>query len=206
MFDSEGAPIGKIGEIGRGPKEYLQINDFCIDNVGNVWIIDARQDKIYCYDKGGSFISATSTKKKQIEQLSPVGDNLFLVGIAPWDNTDAKGIEIAETGTDFTKVNSIVKYSEDIDLNVVFPNPGFMLFLGKTYYNRPVSDIIYVFNNRGKIDETIDIDFSGKEVPDNIKTDLEGGNETLTTQCAFVLSGCKINKNYLMVNNSSLIL
>lgn len=46
VFDINGKGISKIGDIGRAPEEYLNATSFSIDTIGNIYIVDGRQDKI----------------------------------------------------------------------------------------------------------------------------------------------------------------
>ena len=51
IYDMSGKGIGKVGNVGRAPEEYLNLTDFSINKDGNIHIIDGRLDKMNIYDK-----------------------------------------------------------------------------------------------------------------------------------------------------------
>ena len=53
-----GKGIGKVGNVGRAPEEYLNLTDFSINKDGNIHIIDGRLDKMNIYDKNLNFITS----------------------------------------------------------------------------------------------------------------------------------------------------
>ena len=57
VFDTNGQFVRKIGALGNGPGEYIQINDFTINpNDGSIYICD-RGIKIHKYKQDGTFIN-----------------------------------------------------------------------------------------------------------------------------------------------------
>ena len=57
LFSSNGAFLGKIGDIGKGPNEYLSASDVAIDrHSGNIVVLDQYGKKLLYYDTNGSFL------------------------------------------------------------------------------------------------------------------------------------------------------
>lgn len=52
-FDKQGRYIKKIGEIGRGPNEYLLLDDYCFLKNGNVMVLDTYPNKLIEYNAQG---------------------------------------------------------------------------------------------------------------------------------------------------------
>src|SRR5690554_431203 len=82
VFDINGKFIQKIRKQGQGPKEYIQLAGFDVDNHGNIYILDYH--KILKFDPDGNFEFSKnlnfSTKKFQCwpEQLLVANDGYFI--------------------------------------------------------------------------------------------------------------------------------
>jgi len=61
LFSKEGKYITRIADIGRGPKEYLYIDDFHIDG-DIIYVVAGGNQKVFCYDLQGKFLSSFSTE------------------------------------------------------------------------------------------------------------------------------------------------
>ena len=61
LFDKTGKYITRIADIGRGPEEYLYIDDFHIDD-NIIYVIAGGNQKVFCYDLQGKFLSSFSTE------------------------------------------------------------------------------------------------------------------------------------------------
>ncbi len=55
-FDMGGHYINSYGSLGKGPGEYLMVDDFDIDNNGQVFIYSRHARKLYIYNQSGKFI------------------------------------------------------------------------------------------------------------------------------------------------------
>jgi len=65
VFDMEGKFICRIGKFGRGPGEYLSIEDFTINTENNeIYVLDSKQDKLHKYSVSGAFISSIKIDTK----------------------------------------------------------------------------------------------------------------------------------------------
>src|SRR5690606_42125811 len=53
VYTTEGKYVGCIGAKGEGPEEYAAIDNFQIDEYGNVWVWSLSERKILVYDKFG---------------------------------------------------------------------------------------------------------------------------------------------------------
>jgi hypothetical protein len=58
QFDKSGRYIRKISSKGRGPREYLQLCDYQVDERnGRIYILDAK--KLLVYDMDGNFVESS---------------------------------------------------------------------------------------------------------------------------------------------------
>lgn len=55
-YSTDGKYIGKLQRIGKGPGEYTAISDFCLDEKGNLYIVDPNQRKILIFAPDFQFI------------------------------------------------------------------------------------------------------------------------------------------------------
>lgn len=66
MYNKDGEFLERVGRVGRGPGEYLQISDF--DDGENILISD-HSDVLLLFDKNGNFIEKKRTKKSRYSRL-----------------------------------------------------------------------------------------------------------------------------------------
>lgn len=96
-FDGEGGFINRIGEMGRGPGEYINSINLAVNNsLSNIYVLD--RDKICLYDLEGHFVSniplPDSIYTHQIEMLSGklfINCNPLGLGRYYWLITDTMG-------------------------------------------------------------------------------------------------------------------
>jgi hypothetical protein len=55
-IDEEGRLVQKIGNVGRGPGEYLSPRAIDLDKDGNIFILDSKQSRILIFDPNGVFV------------------------------------------------------------------------------------------------------------------------------------------------------
>jgi hypothetical protein len=56
VFDMNGNFLYKVGREGKGPSEYLVVNNFDVDNLGNIYLHDQRGRKVLKFSKNGQYI------------------------------------------------------------------------------------------------------------------------------------------------------
>jgi hypothetical protein len=54
-YDANGRFVDKLSSVGSGPEEYLQISDFQIDPMGNIWILSRGGKSVYKYNPSKEF-------------------------------------------------------------------------------------------------------------------------------------------------------
>lgn len=79
VFDLNGKYIFQISKQGRGPGEYLDVEDFLVDSVSNkIEILDDGNQKILIYDKIGNYLN----ERKHTfwaDQFSKLSENAYLI-------------------------------------------------------------------------------------------------------------------------------
>lgn len=69
LYDKAGCFVSKIGEKGKGRKEYLRIEDFTVDKQSKKVIILSNNSKIVVYNNDGSFITSKTLCKSLIYKI-----------------------------------------------------------------------------------------------------------------------------------------
>jgi hypothetical protein len=55
IFDNKGKFMNKVGNIGQGPGEYIELYDFCIDSASRQIFLLCERGVVMCYDYTGNF-------------------------------------------------------------------------------------------------------------------------------------------------------
>lgn len=124
VFDANGEYISKVDKRGNGNGEYVQIDDFSIDNKGNIIVLDGAKRTLNYYDRFGEF---TSKHKLPIsaDAFECYNDHTFLFSSSGlcenklniWSIKDEK---ITNSHLDYDKrlsgrvVKPLIKYSDRI--------------------------------------------------------------------------------------------
>lgn len=77
IFDTLGNFIFKIKKNGRGPGEYLQLNDFELDEANNLLLLDVRQKEILKYTEKGKYLESIKIDFWS-HSFSSLNDNCFI--------------------------------------------------------------------------------------------------------------------------------
>lgn len=105
MFDSTGRFIRRIGEKGRGPREYLYLNNVTADERnGILYLNDSR--KILKFDPDGNFIDEISYPGYH-EYLSFVNDTLYCISSLPGE----------KVGSYFRNSASLVALNDKLEIS-----------------------------------------------------------------------------------------
>lgn len=172
VFDINGKGISKIGDIGRAPEEYLNATSFSIDTIGNIYIVDGRQDKINVYDKNFKFIYSQKLPfDADIFHCLPSGG--FMFGLSSWNNMNNAKDKIIITNSDLSTQKVFCQYDEYIDNDIWFSDYYFMETSNSIFYNRPLDNIVYEFSKQGEPIKGYYFNFGKKEIPPYIKKNRE---------------------------------
>lgn len=89
LFNQDGKFISKIGNIGKGPGEYINISDFCLDKKDNrVMLINSDYKCIYSYFKDGTFEKEYSFSENLYGNSLVVSDDEIFINAVPNYNSE----------------------------------------------------------------------------------------------------------------------
>ncbi|CDN32748.1 hypothetical protein BN938_2679 [Mucinivorans hirudinis] len=143
IFDSQGNIIKQIMQIGRGPGEYVQIQDCAIDNLNNILMIYADQPgKILLFDSQGQYLRKVEMKSCFYE-ISTLKDKMFGYNCSPEKN-----------GNDLVKEFTIPNFAQSTsgarsEKGVIDFNSGKIFFsdLKQTWMSPPGQPYLYTYNS-----------------------------------------------------------
>ncbi|MCR5695498.1 MAG: 6-bladed beta-propeller [Marinilabiliaceae bacterium] len=144
-FTINGKYIDQIGNLGRGPGEYLQPTNFWVDEK-DIIISDCYQNKVIFFTLDGSFIKEVLTPFN-IHQLARIDDNEFIINI--YKDKKIKDFSLIVTDSTFQESKKELYY-RPLDKYVLFSNA---LSLSKNkdgiFYFDNVGDSISKINKHG---------------------------------------------------------
>ena len=172
VYDKEGYAVGKVGQKGQGPNEYLDIADFDIDKQGYIYALDGRWDKLFIYDQN---LNLVSNEKLPFEadkiQLLENGDYMF--ALSSWNKGNGEGYKIAITDKEFNLKNKVFKYDEFIDENYWISDYQLIRTNEYIIYNKSIDNHIHLFSLNGDYIKTILLDFGKENVQNQQKKNIE---------------------------------
>lgn len=172
VYDKEGYAVGKVGQKGQGPNEYLDIADFDIDKQGYIYALDGRWNKLFIYDQN---LNLVSNEKLPFEadkiQLLENGDYMF--ALSSWNKGNGEGYKIAITDKEFNLKNKVLKYDEFIDENYWISDYQLIRTNEYIIYNKSIDNHIHLFSLNGDYIKTILLDFGKENVQNQQKKNIE---------------------------------
>ena len=169
VFKDNGEFLFKVSNKGKAKNEYLNINSFDVNNIGEIIINDTKGGKILKFDDNGQFIAVIKHPLNDIYSLKSIGNDGFLYSLADWGYTDPK-IELIKMQDNEKTIYSY--YGEYIDVDMQIMSPKFTVAGDDIYFANNLSDTLYVFNKYGNLENKIYLDFGSRAVPQNDKINL----------------------------------
>ena len=153
-FDKQGRFKGQIGYRGKGPREYLEITDFCLYRDTIVEIYDADREKRMQYTTSGKFIREENNWDMGGASFIHWGDTVAFYGSC---GGYCPNLKVYVDG----KKHSFFKqdYPEMMDKWEYFHTDGSSL-----YYSDNYNDTLYYFKD-GKMDPYFYVDFGEQKLP-----------------------------------------
>ncbi len=172
VFDWEGNPLRTLDRKGRGPGEYLSIEDFCIDACGHLYIIDPRTSKVIEYDADFNAIGSWHLPYVS-NQIAALPDGHFLLNLLPVNKGKYSDMELLVVDSAFQNSKCILKYDAPVSLDEVISLPRITCSKYGTCYHRSVNDNTYILRPNGDLETVVSFDFGSLSVPGKHRKNLE---------------------------------
>ena len=166
LFDLNGKFINSVGNVGRGPGEYLYLTDVVFEDNGNISIFSYAEKALYTYASNGQFIQK---KDCPYEYSRFIHLNEFSYYFYGHGN---RSYQLYITDRHGYTIDSCLTASKALSL-IAFP--PFYRYLETIYLCDPLSGRIYQCKE-GKIDVAYNFDFERYTIPDayfNAKDPME---------------------------------
>ncbi len=155
IFDEKGNFLSKINDIGRGPNQYIQINDFCVsEETNSIFTLVASggfKSKVFEYDFEG-IIKNNFSLPYSSSKIGYFNKNLTVY--SDFQTSDSKNFNIHITTRNGDIISKFFPYKRrkggwSMDLNT------FLNFKDQLYYYPVYSDTIYRFSDSNTIEPYI---------------------------------------------------
>ena len=198
VFDSNGLGIGKVGNVGRGPGEYLQITDFDVNDAGDIYFIDGTgaPDRLFLFDKNLQYISVLEMPF-EANLIHCLPNNKMLFGLATWNKGEFANQKTVVTNIQLEAEASFLEYDAYIDHNFVISYDFFAQVNDKILYNTQTDNYIHQFAIDGALEKSYYFDFGKKNIPDEDKKDIEGNWEKFQKHYCCLKNFAIINNKYI---------
>jgi len=209
QFNRDGKFVRTIGILGRGPQEYLKINDFTINEErGAVYIAD--NENIVLYDFSGGFIS--KTKMGFFRRFDVTDDGKFVVNPPNLNGKDLyKLVVFNESGDTLARFKNSVLYNSKM-MYMWFQLKNISRVGGELIFQQQHTDTVYTINSKNlTLDYRYSFDFGSNALTNKmLEEGLEAVNRSiyikdLTESTDFIYLLCKNQKmvEKIAVNKSS---
>lgn len=195
VFNRTGNPVEVLDRLGRGPGEYLSIEDFCIDPRGHVFVSDPRTARVIEYDPDLAFVRQW-TLPYVTNQLASLPNGNFLMSLLPVNEGAYAGVELLVVDSAFRDIRPVLKYDAPVSLDEVIDLPRISCSRYGICYHRTVDDRAYVLGDDGEIEQTVRFDFGRFTVPEKHRTQLEANlkyyTRYITLEACFAIAEDRI--------------
>ena len=200
VFDSVGAGLGKVGSWGQGPGEYLRIHDFCVSDAGDNYLMDgsggvARTGKLFAYDKDFKFVSVQQLPFS-VNYVQHLTNDKFMFALNSFNKGENASTQIVITNDEFITETAYLQFDEYVDENFVIGSGTFTCFGDRILYHRTIDNFVYEFSNEGESLKTYFFDFDKRDVPNNVRKNIEENWEELK-RYSFIQNIVFINDKYI---------
>lgn len=175
VFDQQGRFVRQIGRPGRGPGEYVRLEDFSIRN-DTIFAMDANGQKILVYGIDGKYVRDVRTANLDFpDAMAWLSDGfLFYRGLyddEPFDNVVAlyRTDDRADAAEPYFGYN---EQSQRVSLSQPLTESDSMIL-----FSRYLNDTVVRFDRSGHIVEGIHFDFGKRSIPasERVRLGKQGG-------------------------------
>lgn len=203
VFNDKGFFLFKIKNIGKGPGEYIQLDDFAIDKIKNHIILYSSNPKqILRYDMDGSFLKKEKILKKRDVYYNSMayldsGSYLFLN-----NNTIEESVLYEYISSEKKPLLDFTEKDETYVRQGILDSPR--ITKGENIYiTFPYSEVIYEYSSKG-LEVKYYVDFGENKMKDNIYKEMKTLGDLMNyssdEHLGMGICSFRENKDYVMFN------
>lgn len=193
IFDNDGKYLNTIGKLGKGPEEYLNLQDAIINNEKVEMLVNSGNDFIYDYTYDGQLISRRKLDLPPVFSFEKDNEanNYYL---SASHNPIAKG-RIYEYNTNTEKVINTFLEPNKL-LTTSSENTFYKSEKNEIYFWEALGNVVYQIN-KGGLNKVIHLEWGNDEDFNQISQDLF--NKKMSTEVVYLI------RNVIIKNEFSLI-
>lgn len=179
VFDESGEFLQHVGFNDTGPSDYVIISDFDVDSNGFVYLFDGFRDKDRLLIYNSNF------ELERIEELTFEADVIkvgneetLFFGLPSWNFGDFEGKKMLITDHEIRNATPFLDYDKEI-IETIKIDYQFGRWKDMIYYNKPIDNRVYVFDEEGNYKQVLEFDFGILNVPRGLRHNLEENYEEL---------------------------
>jgi|GEM_PF-3980081 hypothetical protein len=199
VYNINGMPVSKVGAIGRGPGEYLTVNAFDIDKSGNIYVADARANKLIIYDANYKYVD-TRSLLYDIESIKCLDDGNYLLALPSWNSEEYDNAMVVIADKEMNIVKTLLKYDMTImDSNYILSRSGLEEAFDKIFFHPSSYDSVFVMNSKGEYEKKYQFDLGPFKLPVEYRTNIDPHFEELS-QYRYLAGFTIANDKYVLGN------
>lgn len=148
QFANTGKFIRQIGSVGRGPKEYTRVLNFCLDTINKEVYILSASKKMLTYGFDGTYKYEINLGFRPAQVILKDQNTLMFHLVNAPGQDDPSWILTSKKGVVLTKMKNTVKRT--IQLGYIVMSSPLYRFKGSVHFMEFGVDTIYYFNNNQK--------------------------------------------------------
>ena len=147
VFDLNGKYLRKIDKRGRGPEEYISIDDVDVDSNGNIYIFDSWQEQFLIYDSACVYKNTIKVGSR-IGSFCLMNEHIYYADLMNGEKIVAN---LAVFNVSKKNINYVIPSRELLDDYRYTKNSPFKFYRSpqKVYYSPMFSPIIYAIDETG---------------------------------------------------------
>lgn len=206
IFNKDGDLISATLKRGKGPSEYVAIEDFTLDfNEKYLYFLDPYNSKVLKYNITGEFIKEYSIPLRHATHISKLGNENFAIYQSARFSDDLFNIYIYDNNF------HLIKAIKDFNGYKIKRLPYLLdvcwyEFNNITFFKEVMSDTVFAISNDGSVTPHFIIDFDNKKMPTKnyTKTELYQSEAHKYYQIGSIIeSNYYIFFNIIFYNNSN---
>lgn len=199
VFSREGDFIAQIGEIGKGPQEYLQLRDFDVDSEGHIYLYDRQTMKMIVYDANHSFLKKEATEDIRADGFKKLENGNFVFSISKESpESTLNDFHLLLTDENYKTLKEMLPMDPDfldnyLAMDIVQSNSS------NVYYNKPVDGRVYLLSNDGsEIEKQLKLQFENPLEKKYINDFRLLSNAAPSISADYIISPPVITERYIL--------